>query len=283
MPLLFSLGQHSGLEAVANRLQADDIFIAFSDDVYVVNARPDNVLHSHRALEEELWTHACIRINGGKTQVWNHSGSRPHGCDILQRVAVQADPDTVVWRGSDVPTVHQGIKILGTPLRHHDIVQNHLERVADEHQRFLDMLRSVPNLQSSWLLLLDCASARANCLLRTMCPDSVRGFAEAHDRGLWECVHTSLNILATKTSRHGTQQPFHCPGSCRHDHQRVGGVSCDSVSASVGGFEPPIWISLANGTRSHTCQPEDYEPGGVRQGWQHDAATRIERVFGMTC
>ena len=46
---------------------------------------------------------------------------------------------------------------------------------------------------------------------------------------------------------------------------------------------PPIWISLANGTRSHTCQPEDYEPGGVRQGWQHDAATRIERVFGMTC
>ena len=52
MPLLFSFGQHSGLEAVSDRLQADDILIAFSDDVYVVNARPDNVLHSYSALEE---------------------------------------------------------------------------------------------------------------------------------------------------------------------------------------------------------------------------------------
>ena len=154
MLLLFSLGQHSVLEAVSNRLQADDKLMAFLDDVYVVNARPDNVLHSYRVLVEELWTHACIRINGGKTQVWNQSGSQPHGCDILQRIAVLSDPDVVVWRGSDVPTVHQGIKILGTPLGHHDFVQNFLERVADEHQQFLDLLSVVPNLQSSWLLLV---------------------------------------------------------------------------------------------------------------------------------
>ena len=123
--------------------------MAFLDDVYVVNPRPDSVLHSYTVLEEELWTHAGIRINGGKTQVWNRSGSQPRGCDILQRIAIQSDPDAVVWRGSDVPTVQQGIKILGTPFGHHDYMQNQLERVVDEHQRFMDMLPSVPNLQSS--------------------------------------------------------------------------------------------------------------------------------------
>ena len=45
----------------------------------------------------------------------------------------------------------------------------------------------------------------------------------------------------------------------------------------VGGFEPPSWISLANGARPRIRQPEDYEPGGVRQGWQHEAASRVER------
>ena len=63
-----------------------------------------------------MWTHAGIRINGGKTRVWNRSGSQQRGCDIFQRIAVQSDTDAVVWRGSDVPTVQQGIKILGTPL-----------------------------------------------------------------------------------------------------------------------------------------------------------------------
>ena len=47
----------------------------------------------------------------------------------------------------------------------------------------------------------------------------------------------------------------------------------------VGGFEPPSWISLVNGARPHMRQPEEYEPGGVRQGWQHEAASRVERVF----
>ena len=69
MPLLFSLGQHSALEAVNSRLQEDDKLMAFLDDVYVVNPGPDSVLHSYTALEEELWTHAGIRINGGTTRV----------------------------------------------------------------------------------------------------------------------------------------------------------------------------------------------------------------------
>ena len=50
MPLLFTLGQHSALEAVNSRLQEDDRLMAFLDDVCVVNPRPDSVLHSYTAL-----------------------------------------------------------------------------------------------------------------------------------------------------------------------------------------------------------------------------------------
>ena len=108
MPLLFSLGQHSALEAVNSRLQEDDKLMAFLNDVCVANPRPDSVLHSYTAPEEELWTHAGIRINGGKTRVWNRSGSQPRGCDILQRIAIQSDPDAVVWRRHpDSATGHQ--------------------------------------------------------------------------------------------------------------------------------------------------------------------------------
>ena len=47
MPLLFSLGQHSPLEAVNSRLQEDDRLMALLDDLYLVNPRPDSVLHSY--------------------------------------------------------------------------------------------------------------------------------------------------------------------------------------------------------------------------------------------
>ena len=300
--------------------------MAFLDDVYVVNPRPDSVLHSYTALEEELWTHAGTRINGGKTRVWNRSGSQPRGCDILQRIAVQSDPDAVVWRGSDVPTVQQGIKILGTPLGHHDYVQNQLERVADEHQRFMDMLPSVPNLQSSWLLLVHCASARANYLLRTVCPDSVRGFAEAHDRGLWECVCTLLNIPIhqDQSTRDTATLPLSLGGlglrsavrtspsafwaswadclpmiSARHPavadmiireldgHPVTPCLSAASRIArdlvGVGGFEPPSWISLANGARPHMRQPEDMNLAGSDKGGSMRQLLELNGCSGMPC
>ena len=119
------------------------------------------------------------------------SGVRPDGCDILQRIAVQSDPNAIVWRSSDVPTQQQRIKILGTPLGHHDFVQNHLERVADEHQQFLDLLPTVPNLQSSWLLLVHCASSDGRTVCCALCARTVcRGLL----RRMTGCVSALLNI-----------------------------------------------------------------------------------------
>ena len=131
----------------------------------------------------------CCRTPGTryKTQVWNQSGSRPHGLTSCKKLQ-----SCQIWMLScgEVPTFRPCTKaskfwsrLLGTMISCR-ISWND----ADKHQQFLDLLPAVPNLQSSWLLLVHCASARANYLLRTVCLDSVQGFAEAHDRGLWECV-----------------------------------------------------------------------------------------------
>ena len=47
----------------------------------------------------------------------------------------------------------------------------------------------------------------------------------------------------------------------------------------VMGFEPPSWRALVAGVRPEDRDPEDYEPGGIRSGWQHEAASRVEQQF----
>ena len=44
------------------------------------------------------------------------------------------------------------------------------------------------------------------------------------------------------------------------------------------GFEPPSWEAVAVGARPPLREP-DFEPGTVRQGWQHEASSRKEQHF----
>ena len=80
----------------------------------------------------------------------------------------------------------------------------------------------------------------------------------------------------------------------RHRHPAVaerlvteleGGPSTPFLSAAaeaaraltgVMGFEPPSWHAAALGARPPRRDPEDFEPGTVRQGWQHEASRRVE-------
>ena len=133
-----------------------------------------------------------MRIHGGKTHVWNQAGQKPEACDRLQRVAVQVDPTARVWRGSELPTVEQGIKVLGTTIGHHDYVLQMLSTIQDKHRVLLDAIPTVPDIQSAWLLLLHCAAARANyCRVR---PDLVDNFDQSHDQGLWQCLCTIMDV-----------------------------------------------------------------------------------------
>ena len=57
------------------------------------------------------------------------------------------------------------------------------------------------------------------------------------------------------------------------------GEAASSARELVGvqGFEPLSWRSLAAGERPPDREPEELEPGTVKQGWQHEASSRVER------
>ena len=63
-------------------------------------------------------------------------------------------------------------------------------------------------------------------------------------------------------------------------------TSCLEAAASVAreltgafDFEPPPWHGLAQGVRPASREPEDFEPGCCRDGWQHEAASLVESHF----
>ena len=192
MPLLFALSQHPALVAAQSRLESDKL-MAFLDDVYIVSPEPDLVGNGYAVVQHELFHHAKIQINRGKTKVWNRAGAsasvRLSGTDG-KRVR---PPRTSVERiGQARQPV--GLKVLGTPLGHPVYVQEQLEIIAAEHQQFLDKIPTVPDLQCAWALLLHCGSARANYFLRVVQPECTVQFAALHDEGLWRCFCSLLDI-----------------------------------------------------------------------------------------
>ena len=196
MPLLFSLGQHPGLEATHRQLRVNEKLFAYLDDVYIAS-KPNRAGAVYTSLEENLYGHAHIRIHMGKTHMWNQLGVEPPVCAALQRAAEVVNPRARVWRGSGLPTHEQGIRVLGAPVGHPDFVRSHLQKTAGEHQTLLEMIPLLPDVQSAWMMLLHCASARANYHLRVIRPELALQFATTHDQHLWGCL---CQILGMSTS-----------------------------------------------------------------------------------
>ena len=81
MPMLFSLGLHEALVAVARQLNADEELFAFLDDIYVI-CSPERVGDIHFLLQQELWRHSRVSLHLGNTQVWNRAGFEPSVCRV---------------------------------------------------------------------------------------------------------------------------------------------------------------------------------------------------------
>ena len=90
--------------------------------------------------------------------------------NLLQRAAEVVNLRARVWRGSGLPSHEQGICVLGAP-GDPDFVRSHLQKTAGEHQTLLEMIPLLPDVQSAWMMLLHCASARANYHLRVIRPE----------------------------------------------------------------------------------------------------------------
>ena len=103
------------------------------------------------------------------------------------------------WNVSQHATIQD---LCGEVGGHNDFVQTELELVATDHQVLLDRIPGVPDVLSAWLLLLHCAQARANCMLRMIPPEAVKEFARRHDAELFQCVG---NILEQDLSHCGDE------------------------------------------------------------------------------
>ena len=83
MPMLYALGQHAALVSFQSHLQPGEKVFAFLDDVYFT-CKPERVRTLYNSLSAFLWEHAFIRINLGKTKIWNRAGILPRNCqDII--------------------------------------------------------------------------------------------------------------------------------------------------------------------------------------------------------
>ena len=71
----------------ASRLRPHERLLACHDDVYAV-AQPERIVAVHRILGEELWQHSRIRINAGKTQIWNR-GTKPSSTKLEPSILTQ--------------------------------------------------------------------------------------------------------------------------------------------------------------------------------------------------
>ena len=206
MPMLYVLGQHQALRSVQFRLRPHERLLAFHDDVYAV-AQPERIVAVHRILGEELWQHSRIRINAGKTQIWNRGGHVPSGYETLLNEARAINPHAEVWfGGSDRPPEERGIRVLGTPLGTAEFVRSQLDATEAAHQLLLQRIPAVQDLQSAWLLLLFCASSRATFYLR---PDFTEAFARQQDLHTWQCLSTLLEQRHDAFPQDWGSLPFH--------------------------------------------------------------------------
>ena len=57
-----------------------------------------------------------------------------------------------------------------------------------DHETLFERIPQVGDTDAAWLLLLMCASPRANFWLRSVNPDLTDGFAEHHDAHVWQCL-----------------------------------------------------------------------------------------------
>ena len=182
MPALYALGQHDALHEAASRLHANDHVFAFLDDIYIITTR-ELAREAIAVVTQSISSKAGVQTHLGKLEVWSPcGGAAPPGVAQLSPTA---------WKG-DAPDHENGLVILGAPLGHPTFVQTHAENRMEEEQHLLQFLPEFEDLQAAWVLLLHCASPRANHLLRLLPPSASAPCARSHDDALRECCSQLL-------------------------------------------------------------------------------------------
>ena len=80
------------------------------------------------------------------------------------------------------------MKVLGTPMGSPEFVRSPLAAVSAKHDRLISQIVGMSDLQCAWILLLYCAAARPNYMLRVVHPTLSAGFARHHDASLRQAL-----------------------------------------------------------------------------------------------
>lgn len=178
MPALYSLGQHDALRHASAELHADGYLFAFLDDVFLVTSR-ERAAEATTLVTQKTEDMAGVQTHLGKLEAWSAAGGpAPPGLTALS-------PST--WKGN-LPEHLNGLVVLGAPLGHPAFVKSFTEERVSEEQRLLEALPDMPDLQVAWVLLLHCASPRANHLARLLPPSVSQDFAAGHDETMRLCL-----------------------------------------------------------------------------------------------
>ena len=175
MPALFSLGLHDTLARVKAEMLPGEQLFAYLDDVYVL-CKPARVKPLYDKLKQALKEDTGLDLNEGKIRVYNKAGTEPDGVK-------QLGPD--VWVGShDREAKQRGLKVLGTPVGTPAFAAALGEKWTERESKLWTLLPQIPDLQTAWLLLLNCAGPRSNYRSRAVPPQENGEYAAAHDKGM---------------------------------------------------------------------------------------------------
>ena len=246
--------------------------------------------------------------------MWNASGIRPEICTVLERMAHETDRTARVWRGSEVLEDEQGMKVLGIPLGHPQYVRRFLSPLSEKHKVLLRHILRLDDVQSVWLLLVIVRQPGPIILsvvwnhkmlnfsrvhMTSRCGSASVPFSKSIGRGKADQETTRLwlrSVLRTSKAAYWASWAD-CLAMISERHPEVAQLmveelegaprtSCLEAAASaareltgVCDFDLPTWHALAQGVRPASREPEDFEPGCCRDGWQHEAVSRVESHF----
>ena len=213
----------------------------------------------------ELSEHAWIQLNEGKTRVWNRAGVRPPHMEDL---------------GPEVWNV-EGVKILGTPIGSDRFIEAVTEERVTEERRLWDALAWVPDLQSAWQILLQCAGPRCHHFLRTVPPDQSARYAVGHDLGMRRAMERVLGSFP------GTERQKESAHELATLPMRFGGLGLRQMAPAA------FWASwadaLPHAPRSlarvdHPCCGGPVKPPPRVSGpvGRRDQGSRPQRVRGTS-
>ena len=87
------------------------------------------------------------------------------------------------------------LKILGTPVGSPQFVQGAIHTRLEDEAKLWDAITWVPDLQSSWQILLQCVGPRCHHLLRTLPPSQSAYYAAEHDEGMQRTMWALLGDI----------------------------------------------------------------------------------------